>query len=388
MQTAPMRFGLFLAPFHPVTENPQLALERDFQLIEHMDRLGYDEAWIGEHHSAGYEIIPSPEIFIAGAAERTRRIKLGTGVVSLPYHHPFMVADRAMQLDHQLRGRFMLGVGPGALSSDAMMMGIDPMRQREMMEESLDVIVPLIAGEKVTARTDWFELCDARVQLTPFTHPRMEIAVAAMISPAGPALAGKHGAGLLSIGATTDAGYMALSQAWSICEDEARKHGQSVDRANWRLVGPMHIAETREQAIANVRFGLMNWAYYYTQVIALPFKIPDTFEARVQTLIDTGWAVIGTPDDAIAQIERLQEQSGGAGAFLFMANNWADFPQTLRSYELFARYVIPHFNRGNVGRKASMDWVTSNRGTMLQAGKAAKEKAAKDYAADKARGNA
>jgi limonene 1,2-monooxygenase len=387
MYSGPMRFGIFLAPFHPVSENPLLTLERDFELVEHLDRLGYDEAWIGEHHSAGFETIPSPEIFIAGAAQRTRHIRLGTGVVSLPYHHPFMVADRAMQLDWQLRGRFILGVGPGALSSDAMMMGIDPMRQREMMEESLDVIVPLLSGEKVSARTDWFELRDARVQLAPFTHPRLELAVAAMISPAGPALAGKHGAGLLSIGATTDAGYMALGKAWSICEDEARKHKQVVDRANWRLVGPMHIAETREQAIENVRFGLMDWAYYYTQVIALPFKIPNDFDGLARTLVDTGWAVIGTPDDAIAQIERLQEQSGGAGAFLFMANNWADFPQTLRSYELFARYVIPRFNRTNVGRKASMDWVTSNRDTLLQAGKAAKEKAAKDYAAGKGRGN-
>src|SRR5262245_17316239 len=139
-----MTFGIFLAPFHPLGENPTLALERDFQLIELLDQLGYDEAWIGEHHSAGWETIASPEVFIAAAAGRTRHIKLGTGVVSLPYHHPLMVANRMVLLDHITRGRAMLGVGPGALYTDALMLGIEPTKQRAMMAESLDAIMALL----------------------------------------------------------------------------------------------------------------------------------------------------------------------------------------------------------------------------------------------------
>ena len=158
-----MRFGIFLAPFHKPDENPTLALERDLEIIESLDRLGYDEAWIGEHHSAGTEIIASPEVFIATAAERTRHIRLGTGVSSLPYHHPFMLADRMVLLDHLTRGRIMLGVGPGALPSDAFMMGIDPVDQRRRMEESLEVMLQLFAGETVTAETDWFTMKDARL---------------------------------------------------------------------------------------------------------------------------------------------------------------------------------------------------------------------------------
>src|SRR3954449_2776550 len=134
----PLRFGIFLAPFHPVGQNPTLALQRDLELVERLDELGYDEAWFGEHHSAGFEIIASPEVFIAAAAERTRRIKLGTGVSSLPYHHPFMLADRMVLLDHLTRGRAMLGVGPGQLTSDAVMLGIDPPTQRPRMEQALD----------------------------------------------------------------------------------------------------------------------------------------------------------------------------------------------------------------------------------------------------------
>src|SRR6476646_1828333 len=157
----PLHFGIFHAPFHPVGQNPTLALHQDVELLEHLDMLGFDEAWIGEHHSAGYEIIASPEVFIAHVAQRTSRIRLGTGVSSLPYHHPFMLADRMVLLDHLTRGRAMFGVGPGALPSDAFMMGIDVARQRDMMEEALEAILRLLDGEVVTMSTDWFTLNDA-----------------------------------------------------------------------------------------------------------------------------------------------------------------------------------------------------------------------------------
>ena len=152
-----MKFGVFMAPFHRVGENPTLALERDLELIQWLDSLGFDEAYIGEHHSAGWETIASPELFMATAAERTRNIRLGTGVISLPYHHPLMVANRMVLLDHLTRGRVILGVGPGALASDALMLGIKAERQREMMHESLDVIMRLFTEtEPITYKTDWF----------------------------------------------------------------------------------------------------------------------------------------------------------------------------------------------------------------------------------------
>jgi limonene 1,2-monooxygenase len=173
-----LRFGAFIAPFHALEENPTLALERDLELVQLMDTLGYDEAWFGEHHSAGMEIIASPEIMIAAAAERTKHIRLGTGVSSLPYHHPLMLADRINQLDHLTRGRVMFGAGPGALASDAFMMGIAPMKQRDMMDEALEAIVKLLRGETVTMKTDWFELAEARLQMTPYSRPSVEIAVA------------------------------------------------------------------------------------------------------------------------------------------------------------------------------------------------------------------
>ncbi len=362
MSASRLKFGIFLAPFHPVEENPSLALRRDFELIEVLDELGYDEAWIGEHHSAGYEIIASPEIFIAGAAERTRHIRFGTGVSSLPYHHPLMLADRIMQLDHQTRGRVMLGVGPGSLPSDAFMMGIDPLKQRDMMDEAIGVLVPLLEGKVVTHKADWFELREARLQLAPYAEPRVEICVASTISPAGARAAGKHGLGLLSVGATTKGGFNALAANWKICEHRAKEFGQTPDRARWRLVGPMHIAETKEKARQNVKFGLEKWLFYFREVGALPLAPQGvSLENAIEAITQSGFAVIGDPDDAVAQLRRIEEQSGGYGCFLFMANNWADWTETKRSYELIARYVMPQFQNLNAGRRASMDWAMKNR---------------------------
>ena len=242
-------FGIFLAPFHRLGENPTLGFARDLELIEWLDHLGYDEAWIGEHHSAGWETIAAPEIFMAAAAERTRHIRLGSGVTSLPYHNPFMVAQRFVQLDHMTRGRTMLGCGPGALTSDAYMLAIDPVTQRNRMVESLDTIVELLKCEEpVTKKTDWFELKNARLHLAPYSDPCFPIAVASTITPFGMTAAGRHGVGVLSIGAGLPGGPEALAKQWQIAEETAAKHGVKMNRKNWRVVVVMHIAEEKEQA--------------------------------------------------------------------------------------------------------------------------------------------
>ena len=350
-----LRSGIFLAPFHAMDENPVLALERDMELLQHLDKLNYHEAWIGEHHSGGFEIISSPEVFIAAAAERTKHIRLGTGVVSLPYHNPFIAADRMVQLDYQTRGRAMFGVGPGSLVHDAKKIGIAPADQRRMMNESLDVIVDLMAGKSVTRKTDWFDLNDAALQLPPYTQPRMEMAVAASRSPAGALAAGRHGLGMLSIGGTSDDALAHHRQNWSLYADTCQANGHTPDRKSWRLVTLMHIAETREQARENVRYGLDKFCDYFRDVATFPI-VPGDIADRYQYMVDSGSACIGTPDDAIAFIERLQKGSGGFGAILELAQNWADFAETKRHYELMARYVHPHFQASREWRTQSYDY--------------------------------
>src|SRR3954451_17546867 len=168
MRSPRLQFGTFLAPHHPLGENPTLQFQSDLQLAAHLDRLGYDEFWCGEHHSSGWEMIASPEMFLAAAGQVTHTIKLGTGVVSLPYHHPFNVAQRMVQLDHMSHGRAMFGSGPGALPSDARTRGIDTMGQRDGRDEGSGVILRRLRGEdRLSYKSEWFDLNEAKLQLLP-----------------------------------------------------------------------------------------------------------------------------------------------------------------------------------------------------------------------------
>jgi limonene 1,2-monooxygenase len=343
-----MRFGIFMAPFHPAGVNPTVLIDGDLELIEHLDRLGFDEAWIGEHHSAGSEIIASPEIFIAAAAQRTRQIKLGSGVISASYHNPLWVAERAVQLDHMTKGRFMLGLGPGALPSDAAMIGLDMPQTRELLEDAVDVITRLMrSDEPVNFQNGRWTLRDARLHLRPYTHPHPEIAIAAVASPAGPRLAGRYGHGLLSVGATTAAGFDVLALHWNVMEERAAHYGATVDRSAWRLVGLVHLAETKEQAYKEVEHGILQWFDYFQNTAAFPqMAVGDGTSVRqcIDFVNQSGLGAVGTPDDAVAQIDRLVAQSnGGFGAFLQLAHDWAAPAARLRSYELFARHVAPRF---------------------------------------------
>jgi limonene 1,2-monooxygenase len=352
-----LKTGVFLAPFHALRENPLLALERDMELLVHLDRLNYHEAWIGEHHSAGMEIIACPEMFIAAAAERTRHIRLGTGVLSLPYHNPFTVAGRMMQLDYMTRGRAMFGVGPGSLVYDAAKMGLKPQDQRRKLDESLDVIMELMQGRAVTRKTDWFDLVEGRLQFKSYSQPMMEMAVASSRSPTGALAAGKHGIGMLSIGGTSDDALKAHASNWGVYEEAARAGGKTPDRGKWRIVTFAHVAETREQARADMAFGLDDFCRYFAEVATFPIIPPDVIGNPAEYLISSGLACIGTPDDCIRHFERLwQGSSGGFGAVLLLAHNWADWPATLKSYDLMARYVHPRFQRNaNELRVSSYD---------------------------------
>ncbi|WP_225858482.1 LLM class flavin-dependent oxidoreductase [Rhodococcus wratislaviensis] len=362
-----MKFGMFLAPFHPVRHNPTLAFKRDLDLVVHLDELGFDEAFFGEHHSGGYETIGSPELMIASAGPRTKRIKLGTGVVSAVYHHPFNTAERIVMLDHLTEGRVILGLGPGSLASDTELFGIDYGVIRNRLEQATEAIVHLLSSdEPLTMETDWFTLRNAKLNLCPFQKPHPEILIAAMISPSGPRLAGKHGLPLLSIGASNPAGFAVLDEHWRILGERSAEFGKTqAPRSAWRMVAPMHLAETREQAARDVEYGLAPWAEYFFREVGQMEKLRESVGANENTPLidvvrDSGAALIGTPDEAIELIERLQEKSGGFGSFLVLATDMANPAATKRSYELFAQHVMPHF-QGQLGRRVER-WDTMRNG--------------------------
>ncbi|WP_206613487.1 LLM class flavin-dependent oxidoreductase [Parahaliea mediterranea] len=378
-----LRFGAFFAPFHNDRTSPTFAIERDLDLVKWLDTMDFDEAWIGEHHSGAYECIASPEVFIATAAERTRHIRLGTGVSSLSYHQPLILADRIAQLDHQTRGRIMFGVGPGQLVADAYMMGVDPQSLRERMGESLDVLVKLLRGETVTAKTDWFTLNEARMHILPYQE-ELEVVVASAISPSGARLAGQYGAGMLSVAASSPKGFEALADSWAICESKAEEYQQTVDRRTWRVVAPIHIAETREQAVRDLEYGLMDMFNYFHKFGGSLFPQVNDLDEAIDVwttggLGAFGVGLVGTPDDLVAHIQKLQQQSGGFGAFLSLAHNAADYAATKKSYELIARYVMPHFQHCNDNRTPSLEWASSNADRFMAEYMGGIEKAIKQH---------
>lgn len=380
-----MKFGIFLGPFHRVGENPTLAIDRDLELVQWLDYLGYDEAWIGEHHSAGWETISSPEIFIGIAADRTRHIKLGTGVISLPYHHPLMVANRMVQLDHMTHGRVMFGVGPGALPGDAYMMGIDPTTQREKMDEAFGIVLRLFTEtEPITYKSDWFELNEAMLQLRPYTRPHMPIAVASVQSPSGVALAGKYGASVLTITVPRDpsaTGGTNLKFLWDVAEESAAEHSQKVDRFDWRLTVPVHLAESREKAFEEARLGAGRFLREYTEgTNGRKAAFDGPLEEVIDHMAETNSWIIGTPDDCIEGILKLEEQSGGFGGFLVQAIDWAPRDRILNSFELLARYVMPRFQNSLVGLENSNQWAKSRQETLVQGRTRAIDRAHQVYA--------
>ncbi|WP_407840500.1 LLM class flavin-dependent oxidoreductase [Streptomyces sp. DSM 116496] len=361
----PHRFGVFLAPYHRPDGDPALQLRRDLDLAADLDRLGYEELWAGEHHSAGYEIIASPEVFLAAAAERTSRITLGTGVNSLPFHQPLVLADRICQLDQQSRGRAMLGVGPGQLPSDAFMMGVDPLRSRAMTADALDAIVRLLRGETVTAATDWFALEEARLQLGPYRGRELEVAVASAVSPTGAVLAGRHGVGMLSLAAADLAGYGALDANWAAHERACGEAGRAADRSAWRLVTPVHLAETREQALREAEYGTPDLVDYIEKLSGTRLDGCATPAGAVERwttegLPTFGRAVIGTPEDAVQRIGQLADKTGGFGTFLILRLDLAEPAAALRSLELFAERVVPRLTGHTEARRASLEWAGRN----------------------------
>lgn len=386
--TPDLRFGVFFAPHHPHNADPALQLRQDLRLMAEIDDMGFDEIWVGEHHSNGSETVSSPELFLAAAAEHTKHVKLGTGVMSLSYHHPFIAASRMTQLDNMCRGRVIFGTGPGKLPLDAHMMGIDTTVQRRRQREALEVILPLLRGETVSAETDWFTLRDAQLHLLPYHGPgAMEVAAASIASPSGSQLCGTLGLSLLSLAAGTAQGFDALPRNWSIYEQVSLENGHEARRESWRVLEPMFLAESREDLDRAVARRLP-YAGEYAEVWAAPdddLAWRGSAKATIDHWRDEGMTIFGRgtfgpPEEAIARIDSLQRQTGGFGTFLILLHDLADFQATVRNFELFASEVIPHFRSyRNRNRVSTLEFAKTNVGMLAGNAVAAVEQATKQY---------
>ena len=362
-----MKFGFFMMPSHHHTENPTLAFERDLELIEYAESLGFDEFWVGEHHTGGWETIPAPDIFLAAAATRTKRIRLGTAVINLSYHHPFHVAERMAFLDHLAYGRIMLGCGPGVLPPDIKLFGLEQPNLRPMMNESLDIILKLYREEgPVSYEGEYWQIKDMEVQVKPYQHPHLPIYMVSSGSGNSIRVAAERGLGVIS-GVYSPPNAMNISQQWQAYEDLATQAGHLASRQEWRLSTNIYVAESMEEALNDVSAGILNDArQYFFNIGAKPtyeaYPGQPADEITAEQIIDQRRLIVGDPDYCVRRIRELEEATGGFGSLLMVAVEWTSTQKWHRSLELFARYVIPQFNGSLRGIQSSYDrMVEDNR---------------------------
>jgi limonene 1,2-monooxygenase len=361
------RVGIFLSPVNEPGQDPHLVLSRQLDLVEKVDALNFDEAWFGEHHTLGWGLVGAPETMIAAASQRTRQIKLANGVVPLPWHHPFHVASRAVHLDHLTRGRYILGVGPG-IFPDAQMLGIEASEQRTRLAEALPTVIELVNGEeRITDKTDWYGLRDAKLQLPRYTPGGLEVAIASGgTSPTSPLLAGRHGTSLVSFALSQPGApkTIDLARQWSYAEEAAEEHGHTMRRDSWRVALPLHVAETREQAFADVREGFDRWLFdFFGRAAGRDVSTPGVPKGHeLEARIEAGGAIVGSPEDVVESIQRLQERTGGFGNLLVYVPDWCSWEKTDRSMELLARYVAPRLTGAVARPEESIEHIVASRG--------------------------
>ena len=354
-----MRYGYFMMPMHVPGSDPAETLETDFAQIERLDELGFEEAWIGEHFTAEWENIPAPEIFIAAALQRTKRIKLGTGVTCLPNHNPFHLAHRIALLDQLARGRFLWGVGSGGFPGDFEVAGIDPKtgRQRQVTIDGIDTILELWKDPKpgTYERHGWtftVPTPDAaiakHVYMKPYQRPHPPIAVAGVTDRSDTlTLAGERGWIPMSINLVIT---RVLRTHWESIAAGAANVGRTASREDWRIARTIHVAETDDQARREAIEGPIGRDFRdYFIPLQLRFRglggmkvDPAMSDAEVplEYLCDNVW-VVGSPETVARKIGELYEAVGGFGSIMPVAHDWPDFAVWDRSMTLLATEVMP-----------------------------------------------
>jgi alkanesulfonate monooxygenase SsuD/methylene tetrahydromethanopterin reductase-like flavin-dependent oxidoreductase (luciferase family) len=357
-----MQVGYFTMPLHPSGSDIAETLESDLMQMEVLDRLGYREAWIGEHFTSVWENIPAPDQFIAAALSRTRNIVFGTGVTCLPNHDPFMIAHRIAQLDNLARGRFHWGVGSGGFPGDFEVFGFDPSTgaHRGMSRDSIDLVLQMWEDPRpgVYQHPYWrFSIPEPvpniglRFHLQPYQKPHPPIGVAG-VSPKSDTLvlAGEKGWLPLSINLVPTE---ILQTHWEAVEEGARKSGRTPNRSDWRIAKEVYIAETTEQARQEVLEGTIgrDFRQYFIPLMTYMkslnlFKgereMPDE-EVTPEYLVDNVW-IVGSVDDVTEKLRQLYRDVGGFGVLLAMGHEWDPYDKWINSMTLLAHQVMPQLS--------------------------------------------
>src|SRR3954464_7939330 len=359
-----VRLGLFTMPMHPRERDPATTLQEDREAIVLADRLGFYDAFVGEHLTDPEENITSNPIFLASLLAETRTIKLATGTSNLSHSHPVLIAAHAAMFDHLAKGRFIFGISPGALASDAEALGMDlGMEERnKRFAEAIDVILAIWqrdAPYDIELPGNRYKVSTARTQVPavgrgqmykPYQRPRPEI-VGTVVAP--------HSKGVIAMGERDfhpmSANFLLahwLPSHWAnYCAGKA-KAGKAADPLDWRVARTIFVADDERTAQRYAREDPNSpYRYYWDKlrqnmmrakrhVIFKKHEGEDDSAVTVERLLDE-LVICGTPDSVADQILFLREQAGPFGEIVYAGMDWVDPALAKRSMVLMAEQVMP-----------------------------------------------
>ncbi|WP_214103558.1 LLM class flavin-dependent oxidoreductase [Acrocarpospora catenulata] len=362
-----MRLGYFSMPLHPLGRSWRETLTEDRDAVILADRLGFHDAFIGEHLTDKHENITNSLLFLATLISDTERIRLATGTTNLSQQHPVLVAANSAMFDHLSGGRFILGVSPGALPSDAEVLGILDEDRNQLFAEAIDVITAIWEGEppyrielpgnrfKVTTESTIDLDLGVGVLPKPFQEPRPEI-VGTVVAP--------YSKGVVAMGRRDfhplSANFLLpqwVATHWPNYVEGKQAVGAVADPADWRIARTVFVADDARVA---ERYGRADatspYRFYYAQMLTKMRKIgrlglfkthrdqPDE-EITLDYVLDR-LVITGTPESVAEQILAFREQTGDFGELVYAGLDWVDPQLARRSMELMAQKVMPAVNAG------------------------------------------
>jgi alkanesulfonate monooxygenase SsuD/methylene tetrahydromethanopterin reductase-like flavin-dependent oxidoreductase (luciferase family) len=368
-----MRLGYFTMPLHPPHRDPAQTLQEDRDAVILADKLGFHDAFVGEHLTDRCENVTNSFIFLATLIGETRTIKLASGTSNLSQSHPVVIAAQAAMFDHLAKGRFIFGISPGALSSDAEALGILAEDRNRMFAEAIDVILAIwerdppydidLPGNryKVTTARSHVPEIGRGVMYKPYQKPRPEI-VGTVVAP--------HSKGVIAMGERDfhplSANFLLphwLPSHWENYAEGKRRAGETPDPADWRIARTIFVADddrvarryAREDAASPYRF---YWKQLREKMMRAKrhviFKLHESEDDGAVTLerLLGGLVLCGTVDEVVDQVLALRERSGDFGEIVYAGMDWVDPKLARRSMELMANEVMPRVNRAIGGPAA------------------------------------
>ncbi len=361
-----MRLGYFTMPLHPMERSPTDTLHEDREAIILADRLGFYDAFVGEHLTEKTENVTSSMLFLATLVSDTRTIKLATGTSNLSQMHPVLIASHAAMLDHLARGRFIFGISAGALACDAEALGNLDQDRNKMFAEAIDVILAIWERDtpydidfpgnryKVSvAKTSDLEYGRGHLY-KPFQKPRPEI-VGTVVAP--------FSKGVIAMGERDfhplSANFLLakwLPSHWANYAEGKRKAGQTADPADWRIARTIFVADDDKVARRYGRDDPQSpYRYYWRMllhkmkrgnrhgVFKSDFSQPDS--VLTEDYILDNQVIYGTVNKVVDEILKLREVAGDFGELVYAGMDWVDPALTKRSMELMAHEVMPRVNK-------------------------------------------